>query len=214
MKKTFYSLLALLSLSAAATAQTKGNIEMGINGGVNFSSVTGTDYYYDYYGYGGQTSESSTSFNVGVSLDYYFSDRWSIKVKGIYDRKGWDNGSIEHNGDFYVTDYNLDYITVPVMANWHFGSKRAWYLNFGPYVGFLTNAKDARFDTDVKDRFKSTDAGLAYGIGVKIPVNSKLKIFFEYEGQTGLAEIYDVDYEDNFTTNRGSFNVGLNFLLK
>ncbi|MES2485512.1 MAG: porin family protein [Bacteroidota bacterium] len=211
MKKTFYSLLAVLSLSVAAQAQTKGNIEMGINAGVNFTSVSGTNYGY----WGSNTSESSTSFNVAASLDFYFSDRWSLKVKGIYDRKGWDSAYITlDDGQDYATNVDMNYITVPVMANWHFGSKRNWYLNFGPYVGFLTNAKETRFDTDLKDNFNTTDAGLAYGIGVKIPVSNQVKLFFEYEGQSGLSDIYKDNYDGSVTTNRGAINVGINFLLK
>jgi len=211
MKKTLYSLLAALSLCFVAQAQTKGSIEMGINGGVNFTSVSGTDYNY----WGTTTSESSVSFNVAASLDFYFSDRWSIKVKGIYDRKGWDSAYITlGDGRDYSTNVDMNYITVPVMANWHFGGKRNWYLNFGPYVGFLTSAKETRFDTDLKDNFNTTDAGLAYGIGVKIPVSNHVKLFFEYEGQTGLSDIYKDNYDGSVTTNRGAANVGINFLLK
>lgn len=100
------------------------------------------------------------------------------------------------------------------MANWHFGSKRNWYLNFGPYAGFLLNAKEISMNTEVKEYFNSTDFGLALGVGVKIPVSDKLKIFLEYDGQGGVSEIFKDNQGDRVTGSRGSFNVGLNFTMK
>jgi outer membrane protein W len=208
VKKTILAAIAVFS-ALAATAQSKGNIEFGIGAGVNFSnlSVRGSNNYWG-------NADGSTAFNVGASLDYYFSDRWSIKVKPAYDRKGWDNDVISDGVDSYSTDINTDYITVPVMANWHFGRKRNWYLNFGPYVGFLISAKETRFDTDLKNAFETTDIGAALGIGVKIPLNEKLKLFIDYQEQTGFSPVFKNDDSINAFTVRTSFNVGLNFLLK
>jgi opacity protein-like surface antigen len=133
----------------------------------------------------------------------------------IYDQKGWDNDYIEDtNGNVYPTDINLNYLTVPIMANWHFGNKKNWYLNFGPYFGFLLDANETQFDSDVTDVFNTTDFGLALGIGVKVPVSDKLKIFFEYDGQGGINDIFKENQYSAVTNTRSSFNVGLNFLLK
>lgn len=205
MKKIILAVSALL-FAFGSQAQEKGSIEFGFNTGVNFSTITSGDYW--------GNADTSTSFNVGASLDFYLSDRWSIKVKPTYDRKGWDGDYVEVDGEVYPTDYNTDYITVPVMANWHFGSKRNWYLNFGPYAGFLISAKDTRFDTDVKDALNSTDIGLAVGIGVKIPVSDKIKIFFELDTQSGFSDAFKDNYDSNVYTSRNALNIGLNFLLK
>ncbi|PHK14099.1 hypothetical protein VF12_41075, partial [Nostoc linckia z15] len=85
-----------------------------------------------------------------------------------------------------------------------------------PYVGFLLNAEDTRFGFDVKDQTESTDFGLAYGLGVKIPLNNYLKFFIEYEGQSGFTDVIkdDINYSNLETNSRGSFNIGVNFLLK
>jgi len=191
-----------------ANAQEKGNFEVGFNAGFNGSLVSDEN----------NSSDSRSGFNVGVSGEYYFSRSWGIKAKVIYDQKGYDNSIITitdyANGTVnYSTNYNLNYITVPVMANWHFGSKKNWYLNFGPYVGFLVNAKESRFDFDVKNAFETTDVGLAYGIGVKIPVSEYLKIFIEFDGQGGFTNIFKDPYFDNTTNSRGALNVGLNFMF-
>ncbi|MBP6557949.1 MAG: PorT family protein [Flavobacterium sp.] len=205
MKRFVITAIIALGLSSSVSAQKKGDIEFGFNVGYNNSTVSETYY----------TADTSAGFNFGGSMDYYFSNTWSIKGKLIYDQKGWDNGYIENSEGFeYNTDFNVNYLTVPVMANWHFGTKKNWFLEFGPYMGFLLNAEDSRFGTDVTDAFNSTDIGLALGIGVKIPLNDKIKLFFEYEGQGGLNDIFKDNYYSTATNSRSSINVGLNFLLK
>ncbi|WNM18380.1 porin family protein [Flavobacterium capsici] len=209
MKKIACFVLVAFGLSLNMVAQKKGDIEAGFNIGYNSSSVSDSR----------NTSDSGNGFNIGGSLDFYLSNTWSIKTKLIYDQKGWNNDVYydANSGNQYATDYNLNYLTVPVMANWHFGNTRNWYLNFGPYVGFLLNAKDARFNNDVTDFFNNTDFGLAFGVGVKIPVSDKVKLFFEFEGQGGFTDIlkYQNNYDYSAVTNsRGSFNFGVNFLLK
>ncbi len=210
MKKITFLVLALFGVNAVMQAQEGGNIEFAFGIGLNSSNVSSSYEDADY----------STSFNIEAGADYYFSESWSVKAKIMYDRKGWDNGFITiyegtpglPSGD-YRTDYNLDYITVPVMASWHFGRTDNWYLNFGPYAGFLISAKDTTFDLDLKDGFETTDFGLAFGIGVKIPVTEYLKIFIEYDGQSGFSEIFKENEGSSVTNNRGAFNVGVNFML-
>jgi opacity protein-like surface antigen len=205
MKRLIIVVFMLFGFTAVIVAQTKGDVEFGFNVGYNNSTVSST---YD-------SAEAGSGFNVGFAADYYFSDRWSIRGKLIYDQKGWDNGFITDldSGNTFFTDYNLNYLTVPVMANWHFGKKRNWYLDFGPYVGFLMSAKDTEFELDLKDGFNSTDFGLALGIGVKIPVSDKMKLTFEYEGQSGLSNIFK-ESNTNVSNSRSSLNVGINFMMK
>ena len=205
MRKLIIATLLVGGFSTATFAQGKGAVEYGFNAGYNISTVVSSE----------DNADSGNGFNVGFAADFYFSDRWSIKGKLIYDQKGWDNDVITDldTGNTYDTNYNLNYLTVPVMANWHFGKKRNWYLDFGPYVGFLMSAEDTRFGADVKEYFNSTDFGLSYGIGVKIPLNNKVKLSLEYEEQTGFSNVFkNATY--NVTNSRSSFNVGLNFLMK
>lgn len=96
------------------------------------------------------------------------------------------------------------------MANWHFGRTRNWYLDFGPYVGFLLNAKEDEYNTDLKSAFNSTDGGLALGIGVKIPISRTAKFFIEYDGQSGITNVFS-DSDVTTRTLRGSINLGINF---
>ncbi|HLA56451.1 MAG TPA: porin family protein [Flavobacterium sp.] len=208
MNKLYIAAALVFGMAQASFAQGKGKVEFGLNIGVNTSSISDSE----------NQSDSGTGMNIGASADYYFSDSWSIKGKLIYDEKGWDNDYIDvEDGSGFITTYktnvNVNYLTVPIMANWHFAPKRNWYLSFGPYAGFLLNAKETRFDTDLKEAFNTNDFGLAFGIGVKIPVSNKLKISLEYEGQGGFSDIFKDNSGDAIQNSRNSFNAGINFMM-
>jgi hypothetical protein len=207
MKKIFTTLFMVLGVYTLVQAQNKSKgAEFGIGIGYNAAYVsTGSN----------QTTSAKSGFNFGVSLDNYFSDRWSLKVKAIYDQKGWAKGFLTVGTTNYPSvDYKLNYITVPVMANWHFGKTRNWYLNFGPYVGFLTSATvqiPNGSNVDVKSVFNSVDGGLDLGIGVKFPVSSKSNFYIEYDGQSGVGNIFQTSTGGSVQSARASFNIGLTF---
>lgn len=213
MKKIFIT-LSILFCAAASQAQTTGNFEMGVNTGLNIAYVS----------LGGSvlTSNPVLGFNAAVSGDYYFSDSWSLKVKAIYDQKGWGNGYLQETINGTTTTYNglnykLNYVTVPVMANWHFGRTKNWYLNFGAYAGFLMSASASgdpnQTNSDVKNYFNSTDFGLALGIGVNFPLSDKVKLFIEDDGQAGLPNIFKNNDGSSLQSARTSLNIGLHFSL-
>jgi opacity protein-like surface antigen len=207
MKKIITTLLILSGIYSAAFAQVRNSTEFGVNIGLNNSTIQ--------YSGTGQNSDYKEGVNLGVSLEHYFSDRWSFKVKAIYDQKGWGNGFVvlADGTEIDGVDYHLNYITVPLMANWHFGRRRNWYLDFGPYVGFLASASETSNSADVKPLFNSTDVGIAFGIGVKIPVSNRVQLIFEYDGQGGLTNVFNQS-NGTYQNIRSSLNVGLVFPMK
>ncbi|WP_298759938.1 porin family protein [uncultured Psychroserpens sp.] len=205
MKKLIIIAFIVLCCSLNLNAQAdKGDFEIGTGLGLNISNVVvGSD--------SNNGTRSKTGFNLGVSGEYYFSDRWGIKAKLIYDSKGWGDGFFDNEltNESYITDFNVTYLTVPVMANWHFGSTRKWYLNFGPYIGFLLNAEEDRGGTDVKDAFNSTDFGIALGVGYKFNVGENTKLFVEYDAQSGLSDVFSNNLGSSVRNGRSSFNIGI-----
>lgn len=190
----------------SVNAQEKKNVELGVNFGLNISNVSDIDSY--------DATSSKISYNIGASGEYYFSNRWGLKAKLIYDRKGWADGFIyDWDIDLFAenVDFRLNYLTIPIMVNWHFGSTRKWYLNFGPYVGFLVNATESWGDSDLNDSFESVDFGLSYGIGYKFPLNDTTKLFVEYDAQSGLSEIFKFSELETIRNGRSSFNIGALF---
>ena len=207
MKKQLLIITTCLFTLYSINAQDKGDFKFGGHLGLNLANVSTI--------YGQEITDARVAFNIGALGEYYFSDRWGVKMKIIYDNKGWADGFItnEDTDVTLITDFKLNYITVPVMANWHFGSRRNWYLNFGPYAGFLINAEDSELEIDVKEAFNTTEFGLAYGIGYKFSLNEKSKLFVEYDGQSGLTDIFEENGGDSVISNRSSFNLGILFIL-
>ena len=209
MKKAAIVAVCVLGFIFSGKAQEKGKIEFGGGTGLNYSNIR------DSYG----SSDGKVSFNVSASADYYFSDRWSVRAKLIYDRKGYDNafyGIYEQDTgitNIKTTSVDLNYFTIPIETEWHFGRKRNWYMHLGPYAGFLINSKAKDLDIDTTEDFKNTDFGVAFGIGVKFPISDKLKLYVEYDEQMGFSEIFENSNNSSFFNTRLSLNVGVNFLL-
>ena len=204
MKK--FLLLFLTVFSTTGFAQGKGKVEFGFNLGVNLSNITQSDYTYPY----------AVGFNAGASMEYYFSDEWGIKSKLMYDQLGWNDDLIyDEVSDSYIsTDFRLNYLTIPVMADYHFGDHKEFYFNFGPYVGILLNVRETRFDSDMKEFFNPTDFGLMLGVGYTQLLSDKVKFFVGFDARGGVTDI--VKYNENPTVLNTcmNFNIGVNMLMK
>jgi hypothetical protein len=211
MKKNLIALLLVSGLYTAVFSQSKGTTQFGITVGYNGATIvanTNNDAFSTNY---------KSGFNAGLTAEHYFSDSWSIKSKLLYEQKGWGNGYLLVNANtlitsYTVTNYQVNYLTIPVLANWHFGHTKNWYLNFGPYLGFLLNAKATNGNLDVKQYFNSADVGLDVGIGIKFPIATKTKFFIEINGSGGITDVSNDNVSGyTFRNSVSSINVGLNF---
>lgn len=158
----------------------------------------------NYYSSEDLANSSITTANFGVNGDYFFNNRWSLRSALLLQTMGSEYRYIEPGLSVNFKD-KLNYLTIPVNANWHFGSTRKWNLNFGPSFGFLMFAKAN--DVDVKDYVNSFQLGLNYGIGYKIEVSEKFSILIDYQGMTGLTEVIK-DTPIEIKNMYSSFNVG------
>ena len=97
-KQLFLAIFAILAF-LNVNAQDNGDFEFGIHSGLNLANITVSE---------GQTDTNTrVAFNAGVSSEYYFSDRWGIKAKLIYDSKGWANGFIDDEENNSSTTTNI-----------------------------------------------------------------------------------------------------------
>lgn len=194
MKKIFFAVIAVMVFGFTnAQNREKGAIELIPQ--IGYSSA-------NYYGESDLESNAISGVTFGVGADYFFNDRWSLRSGLHYQKMG-----AEGSGGY---EEKLNYLTLPVNANWHFGSTRKWNLNFGPSFSMLMSAEN-NFG-DIKDSANSFQLGLAYGIGYKIEVNEKFSILVDFQGITGLTE---VPKDSDFTLKNAysSFNVGGVFKL-
>ncbi|MDP2159048.1 MAG: outer membrane beta-barrel protein, partial [Flavobacterium sp.] len=117
MKKIIYLSILLTGFFGFSQNREKGTIELAPI--IGYSSA---NYYGDKI-----VNNNSTlnSFDFGINSDYYFNDNWSLRSGLLLQTMGSRYGQLEDK---------IKYLTIPVNANWHFGSTRKWNLNFGPSI--------------------------------------------------------------------------------
>ncbi len=187
--------MGLMLCGFFATAQ-KGNFEIGLTGGLNIASVSSPMDYYPDLG-----TDDRTAANLGLSVAYYLTDHWSIKTKLLYDQKG-EKGQIT----FYEIDpamgipfaqtnsnFELDYLTLPLTVNWQFGKKVILSFGAGGYYGLLIKSNEAEQMQNYSTfyGYEKSDYGAVGNFGIKVPVYKSLKIGLEYEFQQGYQEILE-----------------------
>ncbi len=144
MKKLSLFVLSIF-LSVLSFAQ-RGNVQFGIKGGVNLA-----DYNYNTRGF-------RTGFHIGGLAHIHTSNpKLAIQPEIVFSAQGADFS----NG----TDH-VDYINIPFLIQYL--GKGGLRLETGPQVGALVSAKfddNNGVEYDIKNRFKKSDFGWAFGIG-------------------------------------------------
>ncbi len=207
MKKNYLSILACFVL-AVSNAQLKENGVIEITPKIGYSSFaeitnnTGNNGSQNTTG----TTGSITGLSTGATIDYYFNNRWSLRSGLLFEKMGAT--SVIFNSTYQD---KLNYISIPINANWHFGSTRKWNLNFGLSPSFLTSSeftKNNIIDKNVPNNVvNSFQIGLSFGIGYKIEINKKFGIIIENQGFSGFTNIFN--YNNLNAKNSGSsLNIG------
>ncbi|WP_296623064.1 porin family protein [Marivirga sp.] len=205
MNKIILVLPFLILSSILVKAQSED--QSGIRASLNLSNL-----YVD------EVNDENTK--PGFAVGFYFrkslSDQISIQPEINYSLKG---SQINYDGGFFTGGsgkyrYNLSYIEIPVLANFHVGE--SLYFSAGPYVATLIAAKVKDVDGDGsinsveeydRDDFNTFDYGVAAGVG------------FDFTGGTagvrynyGLADVAPEDRGlDNGKNSVLQFFIGFEF---
>ena len=194
MKKWIVLSSLFISFLGSAQLREKGTTELILVIGSATSSYYGTTNNLLY-------STPISSVNIGVQGDYFYSNRWSLRSGLLLQKMGSQfPGYIEE----------LKYVSVPVNANWHFGSTRKWNLNFGPTLGLLTSA--TANGVDIKSKANGFQYGLQIGIGYKLQLTDNFSILLDYQSMSGLSKI-SKDSQNQIKNSYGSFDLGAVFKL-
>ncbi|UUV20471.1 PorT family protein [Paenimyroides aestuarii] len=193
MKK---ALIITLLASFATNAQIREKGEMEISPFIGISSA-------NYYGDVSIMNESVSNPYFGANIDLYLNNRWSLKT-------GLEYQSMGSQGESYTFEYfeeNLNFISVPIHANYHFSKNRKWYLNFGPTINFLTDAKSNTFN--IKEGVTPVQMGLGLGIGYKIFINERFSIGIDHQEYIGFSNNLKSKYNNDLFIGNifGSFSV-------
>jgi len=254
MKKLCYVLFCVL-LSTAVSAQN--NFFLGAKAGIgipNLSSSSGNANPQA----NGWSSRLGPYF--GLISDYNFNKKWALQVElNLASQGGKKNGvqgipSAAFSSSFptgmpvpeylyanFKTVARLNYLEIPVMMKYSIplNKKFDFYINAGPYFGFLLSAKnistgsgnlylDAQetqqvptqilpqpipFDgtQDIKSSLKGFNTGIQGGVGVTLKVKNNY-LFFAASGNYGFITIQKNSSDGQ--NNTGAATATLGYLIK
>ncbi|HEX8270287.1 MAG TPA: porin family protein [Flavobacterium sp.] len=160
-------------------------VRFGVKAGPNFANVDGGEIDY----------KSRTNFHAGFVVELRPSDKVAIQPEFLYSSQG---AEVEEADDF-----NLDYVSVPVMAKYYIIGD-VLSLEVGPQFSFLVNeaeSVDEAGDTIENDRF---DFAVAGGIGLNITK----KYFAQARYIVGLT---DISREAETTNRVAQLSIGYRF---
>lgn len=224
MKKLI--LCCLIIVSNFAFAQNS-KVKLGFQGGLNYSNFRGYTIPAIYK----PVYDESPAFAYlgGINLEYPFNAKLSLRMEINYERKSQkadNNIQIRQNFDDPVQDYNFtskrnyDYIVVPILVKYSFTNENSFYLNGGPFVGFLLQSKVTNnlnvsgfnsSDLSTTKDTKKNDFGLSFGIGKNFDWNNNKTISIEIRENLGLTNISKVDVWNGGTLKTNSINLLVGF---
>lgn len=226
MRKLFLSISFLL-ISFLNYSQNS-NIKFGVQVGVNYSN---------FYGYEIPTSPSYSespefAFLGGVNFEYQIREKLSLKLELNYERKSQKAENIIENQEpdvfpsfyNYTSKKNSDYLVLPIMVKYSFADHNSFYVNGGPFVGYLlksnleqdlyANGSGKESQTIVTtDSNKRTDFGLSIGIGKNFKLSEKSSIFIEIRENLGLAKTNKYDVWDGGNVKTNSLNLIIGYSM-
>lgn len=221
-KQSIIALLSFLCLSAgipvhAQLQDQRHNLAIGINGGVNLSSVSF------------EPSIKEKTFltpSFGVTIRY-ISERYLKMFCGIqaeinYSQRGWKENIDDGTGDTYQRSMN--YVEVPLMAHLAFGKDKGYgarfVLNLGPQIGYLLGESEKKSEAwhpnerpsgVIWQYGKMAESKFDYGIvgGVGIEARTGIgNILLEARYYFGLSDFYHSTKKDPFSRSAHSYIAG------
>ena len=229
INKLRYILLAALLLLTggivrAQMGEQRHNFAVGVNGGVNLSSVSFQPSV---------NQKNLMGINAGLTARYisekYFSMICGAQVEVNLSQRGWS----EVSNDYPQLSYErrMNYVEVPFLAHIAFGRDRGlqFFIHAGPQIGFLLGDKETIDDDvwnevinqgaaiEVTQHHKKIDNKFDYGIagGAGLELRTKAGNFL-LEGRYyyALADFYGNTKKDYFGRSaHGVITVKLAYLF-
>lgn len=227
MKKLFLSMTLLFIATLSYSQNSK--IKFGIQVGLNYSNFRGYDIPIQFEPVYSESPEFG--FLGGLNFEYQIKEKLSLKLELNYERKSQkaDNYIELTDADDFTRGYNFtskknyDYLVLPIMLKYNFTNKNSFYVNGGPFVGFLLKSNltndlqnidglnnDPVETTNLNNK---TDFGLSIGLGKTIEINEKNSIFIEIRENLGLTNTSKNKVWGNGDVKTNSLNLIIGYSL-
>lgn len=194
--KKYVFLIAIMLVSINASAQTwSEQVQIGVRGGVNFSTVAGDDL---------ESPDGRTSFYAGLLAEIPLNERFSLQPEVFYSGQGFDITDEPNRRD---AEFQIGYIQVPLLAKIYLID--GLNIHLGPQFGFKVNeeidyAPGGNSGDINSDSVKDFDFQLTGGLEYKISRN----IFIQGRYSYGLSEVVE-----NVNLHNSVFSAGIGFMF-
>lgn len=189
------------------------NFAIGVNGGINLSSVSFEPTI---------KQNSQIGPAMGVTARYisekYFKMICGLQMELNFSQRGW-NEKIEDGTD-NTYKRTMNYIELPVLAHLAFGKDKGhgarFIVNLGPQISFMLSEKETKGgDWNPDDRYTSYltygkmaenkfDYGLVGGMGVELRTGVG-NFILEGRYYFGLADFYNSTKKDPYSRSAHSY---------
>lgn len=212
--KSFILLLTLLVFGISGKSQS---ISIGGKIGGNFTSFHGKDIPdYNY----------KPGIVLGFVSQFKASNHFYLQPELNYEQKGAKH-KLHVNGYYQESTYKLNYIVLPVLAKFYFGSKEIFFINAGPYLGFLLKATERYYITNsstgdvisddsgnITSNQNTVEFGIAAGLGTVFKMTEITKFFIDARYNFSVTSINKENAAWHPKNQGFNFNLGLLFKIK
>lgn len=206
-------LILLVLIFCKSYGQTN-RFESGIEGSPSLIMLKGNDYV-DY------RNSPTIGFSARLFFQYNFKKIISLRTNLAFERKGTiaNSQAFDEYGNPFgsvQTKSKFDYLTIPLLVRATFGKRVLFFVNAGPYLGYLLKQTDiskgenvpiTRYDNT--SSFKRFDFGVSVGLGLLVPIEQNFALSLEARNNVGYYNVSDLP-----VINGGSIEtVATNFMF-
>lgn len=229
------------------------DIKIGVNAGISFPELRSNSSNEISSGY-----KSRMASVFGAYADFFLNKNFSLKTFVEYAGQGGVRNEMQPvtnipqqigvmlpPGTMLYANFKnvsiLNYLEIPVLAKWEWGNGLRYYVNAGPYIGFLLSAKqktsgnsqfymdkggstpltiqgqplgNQSFDatTDVKSSLNKTNFGITGGVGIIKNISKKSDVTFDVRAANGFSTLQK-DSETNGKSHTGALFISLGYAV-
>jgi hypothetical protein len=220
--KKMMMMLVMATVALTASAQNEvGQLTLQPKVGLNLANLTNTDVRTNNFTNDKESGNLKGDFAIGVEAEYGLTEKFSVAAGLLYSRQGTTFGEVKvyGNADGSVSEgwdkneRNLDYLNIPIVANFYFA--KGWAVKAGIQPGFLLSAKakidgvasTENVDKDIKDDCKTFDLSIPLGISYEFE-----KAVFDLRYNLGVTKV-NKEGEKDCKNSVIQFTVGYKFAL-
>jgi len=211
--KSLYFGILFLMISGSILGQTN-KYDVGVEAGPGLIFLWGNDIL-------AKQHNMTIGGSAGLFFQRNYTNALSLRTGIAYERKG----SVAHTQGYdYLgnptgevkTRVHYNYLTIPILARATFGKNGQFFVNAGPYLGYLLRQAFVTKGNTSNNTLnnKELDFGLTTGLGFTVPYKTKYAFSFEVRNNLGLFNVSAIPVFNDGAIRTNSTNFLFGFTYK